>query len=126
MPQTDNHPPLSELSYLDATKVESPAGVLSDLHLVTADGERVGNIAGVVIDAAARCVRYFNVESSGKLRRRRYLVEASQLAQVDPEQKVLRLLDSDISEVRDFDASALHKFSDDDLLAAMFSSRAVA
>ena len=125
MPQTDNHPPLSELSYLDATKVESPAGVLSDLHLVTADGERVGNIAGVIIDAAARCVRYFNVESSGKWRRRRYLVEANQLAQVDPDQKVLRLL-ADISEVRDFDPTALHKFSDDDLLAAVFSSRAVA
>jgi hypothetical protein len=124
MPQVAHHPPLSELSYLDATKVDSPAGVLADLALVTSDGERVGNIAGVVIDAGARRVRYFDVQSPGWLRNRHYLVEVDHLAQVDPEQKVLRMLDANVSEVRGFDPAALHQFSDDDLLAAIFSARA--
>jgi hypothetical protein len=122
MPQPVIHPAHSELSYLDATKVESPAGRLSDLALVSTEGERVGRIAGVVIDAAARRVRYLDVQSAG-WRRRHYLVNAEHLAQVDPEQKVLRLLDSDIAEVPNFDRTALHHFSDDDLLAAVFSAR---
>jgi len=123
MPQADNHPPLSELSYLDATRVQSPAGVLSDLQLVTADGKRVGNIAGVVIEAAARRVRYFDVQAAG-WRRRHCLVDADQLAQVDADRKELRLLLSDMTEVRELDLSGLHRFSDDDLLAAVFSTRA--
>jgi hypothetical protein len=122
MPQAANQLPHSELSYLDATKVEIPAGVLSDLDLVTADGERIGSIAGVVIEAGERRVRYYDVQSAG-WRRRRCLVEASQLAQVDPEQKVLRLLDSGVPEVRHLNPASLRKFSDDDLLAAMFSAR---
>ena len=123
MPQAATQSPNSELSYLDATKVEIPAGLLSELDLVTADGKHIGNIAGVVIEAGERRVRYYDVRTAG-WRRRRCLVEANQLAQVDPEQKVLRLLDNDLSEVRHLNASSLRKFSDDDLLAAMFSPRA--
>jgi hypothetical protein len=116
-------PPLSELSYLDAARVESPAGKLSELELVNADGERVGSIAGVVIEPAARRVRYLDVQADGWWRRRHYLVAADHLAQVDPTQKVLRLLDTEIAEVRDVDRARLHPFSDDDLLATVFSSR---
>ena len=67
-------------------------------------------------------MRYLDVQSAG-WRRRHYLVNAEQLAQVDPEQKVLRLLDADIAEVADFDRATLRRFSDDDLLAAVFSAR---
>ncbi len=114
----------SALCYLDAANVNSPAGVLSELDVVTADGEELGNIAGVVIEAAAGRARYLNVRSSGRLRRRSYLVEADQLAQVDPERKQLRLLSTEVREVQDLDLSVLRQFSDDDLLAAMFRRRA--
>lgn len=110
----------SELSYLEATKVSSPAGVLSDLDVLSAQGQRLGNIEGVVIDAAARCVRYLYVRSSGWFGRR-YLVHADQLAQVDGERKALRLrVDLQQEVVRGLDAAALRRFSDDDLVAAMF------
>lgn len=122
MSQATN-PLLSELSYLDAARVESPAGALSKLDLVNADGQRVGRIAGVVIEAAARRVRYFNVQSNS-FWKRHYLIAADHLAQVDPEQKVLRLLDDDITEVQDVDPATLPQFSDADLLGAVFSSRA--
>jgi hypothetical protein len=119
------HPPISELCYLDATKVQSPAGVLSELDLLTADGKPFGSIEGVIIEAAARRVRYYHVQSRGWLHRRRYLLEADQLAHVEPERKALRLrAGSDLEAVQDLDASALRQFSDDDLLAALFASRA--
>ena len=113
----------SELSYLDASRVTSPAGVLSELDLLTAEGRRFGSIEGVVIEAAARRVRYLAVHTKGWFGRRRYLVEADQLAQIEGERKALRLrVDIRDEAVRDLDAAALREFSDDDLLAAMFAS----
>jgi sporulation protein YlmC with PRC-barrel domain len=118
-------PVTSELSYLDASKVSSPAGVLSELDVLSAEGRRLGSIEGVVIDAAARHVRYLSVRSSGWFGRRRYLVHADQLGQIEGERKALRLrADLRNEAVHGFDFAALRKFSDDDLLAAMFSPRA--
>lgn len=118
-------PVTSELSYLDASKVTSPAGVLSELDVLSAEGRRLGSIEGVVIDAAGRRVRYLAVQSSSWFGRRRYLVQADQLAQIEGERKVLRLrVDLRNEAVHGLDTAALREFSDDDLLAAMFSSRA--
>lgn len=116
--------PLSPLSYLDAAKVDSPAGILSELDVVTAEGEPLGSIAGVVIEAAAGRARYFDIQASGWLQRRHYLVDADQLGQVDSERKVLRLLGGEVTEVPDLDPSTLRRFSDDDLVAALFRPRA--
>lgn len=118
------NPAISKLCYLDAAHVNSPAGVLSELDVVTASGEQLGSIAGVVIEASAGCARYLDIRSPGWLRRRHYLVEADQLAQVDPERKVLRLLSADVREVQGLDTAVLRQFSDDDLLAALFPTRA--
>ena len=118
----NHHPPISELCYLDAANVNSPAGILSELDVVTANGEQLGSIAGVVIEAAAGRARYFNIRSSGWLSRRHYLVEADQLGQVDPDRKTLRLLSDDVTEVENL--GTLREFSDDDLLVAMFPLRA--
>ena len=125
MPNAAQLPATSELSYLDASKVTSPAGVLSELDVLSAEGRRLGRIEGVVIDAAARRVRYFFVRSSGWFRRRRYLVQADQSGQIEGQRKVLRLLvDLRNEAVHGLDAAALRRFSDDDLLAAMFPPRA--
>ena len=115
----------SELSYLDASKVTSPAGALSELDVISAEGRPLGSIEGVVIDAAARRVRYLAVRSSGWFGRRRYFVPADQLGQIEGERKALRLrVDLHHEAVPDLDAAALREFSDDDLLAALFASRA--
>ena len=113
------------LSYLEASKVTSPAGVLSELDILSVEGSRLGRIEGVVIDAAARHVRYLLVRATGWLGRR-YLVTADQLGQIESERKAIRLT----GELRDeavhgLDATTLRKFSDDDVLAAMFASPAV-
>ena len=115
----------SELSYLDASKVSSPAGALSELDVLSAEGRRLGTIEGVVIDAAARHVRYLAVRLSSWFGRRRYLVQANHLGQIESERKALRLrTDLRNNAVHDLDTETLRRFSDDDLLAAMFSPRA--
>ena len=114
-----------ELSYLDASKVTSPAGVLSELDVLSAQGQLLGSIEGVVIEAAARRVRYISVRSSGWFGGRRYLVPADQLGQIEGERKALRLrVDLRNEAVHGLDAAALRRFSDEDLLAAMFPPRA--
>ena len=118
-------PVTSELSYLDASKVTSPAGVLSELDVLNAEGRRLGSIEGVVIDATARRVRYLSVRSAGWFGRQRYLVLADQLGQIENERKALRLrVDLGNEAVHGLDTAALREFSDDDLLAAMFPPRA--
>ena len=114
----------SELSYLDASKVISPAGALSELDVLSTEGRRLGSIEGVVIDAAARHVRYLCVRLSGLFGRRRYLVEADQVGQIEGDRKALRLRrDLKNDAVDGLDAAALRRFSDDDLLAAIFAPR---
>ena len=122
MQNSDERDTHSELCYLPASKVESPAGVLSELDVLAPDGEPLGNISGVVIDAPARRIRYFEVQSSGWLRRRRYLLEAD--AQIDPDRKALRLLVTPDEKAAGVDRDALPEFSDEHLIAALFSTEA--
>jgi hypothetical protein len=115
--------PPSELCYLDAAHVSSPAGVLSEFDVVTASGEQIGSIAGVVIEAGARRARYLDVQSHGSVGRH-YFVQADHLAQVDSARKQLRLLGTEVPEVDDLGSEPFRPFSDADLMAALFSSRA--
>ena len=122
--QNDGRPASPELSYLDASKVTTPAGVLSELDVLSVEGRRLGSIEGVVIDAAAHLVRYLSVRTSGWFGRRRYLVQADQSGQIEGERKAFRLLvDLPKEAVRGLDLAALRRFSEDDLLAAMFPAR---
>ena len=122
--QNDARPASPELSYLDASKVTTPAGVLSELDVLSVEGRRLGSIEGVVIDAAAHLVRYLSVRTSGWFGRRRYLVRADQSGQIEIGRKALRLLvDLRNEAVQGLDAAALRRFSHDDLLAAMFPAR---
>jgi hypothetical protein len=90
--------------------------------VLTADGQPLGRIEGVVIDIPARRLRYFDVQSSG-WSRRHYLLEAD--VQLEPDGNALRLrCDLNVEEAEEFDAAALSEYSEEHLLALLFPSRA--
>lgn len=114
------------LRYLGASAVECPAGKLDGLSLFTQDDESLGTIDGVLIDPAKRQVRYYVVDGSRLFSRRRYLVPADSPAVVVPEQHALRMeIPAEGVERQRFDARSIQRFSDDDLLTAMFASPTV-
>lgn len=94
--------------------------MLSELDLLTPDGKRLGTIKGVVIEAAVGRVRYFDVQSAGWLDRKRYLLEADQLAHFEPVGNALRLrVPPSRDLMREFDPSDLRRVSVDDIVAAL-------
>ena len=59
MPRSQQITPGAQLCYLDASKVDSPAGALSQMDVQTDDGQDVGELDGVLIEPAARRIRYY-------------------------------------------------------------------
>lgn len=115
------------LRYLDATAVECrcPAGNLDGLNLCSQDNEKLGVIDGVLIDPVSRRLRFFVVEAAKWFSRGHYLVPADTLAVVVPEDRALRVNAPSTSIARQrFETGSVRRFSDDDLLTAMFSSTA--
>lgn len=113
------------LRYLDAEAVECPAGKLEGLSIFSKDDEAIGVIDGVLIDPPTRKLRYYVVEAARLFNRRRYLVPADMPAVIVPENRALRVdMTSESIERQRFDSRSVQRFSDDDLLAAMFSSSA--
>ena len=114
----------TSLRYLDATAVESPGGTLDGMSLLSQDDEAIGAIDGVLIHPGTRKIRYFVVDTPKLFNRRRYLVSADLPAVVMPDDRALRLeVPYEEIERHRFDSRGVARFSDDDLLTAMFSAR---
>ena len=110
----------TDLCYLNASKVESPAGALGHLDVQTEDGEQIGALDGVLIEPTARRIRYYVVALSRRFGRRRYLLPADAPAQLDS--KALRFLDPlALQSCREFRTGDVREFSDTDVLSAMFA-----
>jgi hypothetical protein len=115
----------NSLRYLDATAVECPSGNLEGLTVFSKDDETLGVIHGVLIDPMTRKLRYYVVNAARMFNRRRYLVSADMPAVMLPEDRALRVeAPSDSIERQRFDSRTVARFSDDDLLTAMFANPA--
>lgn len=114
----------TSLRYLSATRVDSPAGVLSEFELRTPEDSKLGDLDGVLIDPAAKCVRYYAVGAQRWFGRRRYLVPADRLPQLEGERRTLRIQvrPDELEQYPRLDARRMREFSDEDLLTAMFQS----
>ena len=109
------------LRYLDATAVLSPSGELRDFHVSDVGGISLGKLTGFVVDPAARQLRYFVVEVARWLSKRRYLIPLCP-ATLEPQRRTVTL-DCDPgakNDWREFDDHQFSRFSDDDLLDALF------
>jgi len=111
------------LRYLDATAVLSPAGELRNFQVSDTGGFSLGKLTGFVIDPAARQLRYFVVEVARWLSKRRYLIPLCP-ATLEPQHRTVRLeCDADArKEWREFDDRLFSRFSDDDLIDALFGN----
>jgi hypothetical protein len=113
------------LRYLEANAVDCPTGKLEGLCVVSQDDEALGVVNGVLIDPVTRQLRYFVVQAARLFNRRRYLVPADAPAVMIADDKTLRVEQPFESIVRQrFDSRSVPRFSDDDLMAALFSGSA--
>lgn len=112
-----------DLCYLEASKVVTPLGDLADVELCGPDDATVGTVDGVLIDPRDRRVRYFVVETPGWLRKRRFLLEGDTAIRLERGRRALRLEDeAELS--TEFDSRSARPMTDDDLLTALFATRA--
>jgi hypothetical protein len=112
----------TRLCYLDATHVEGPLPTFDGLEVRNRQNHWLGRLDGIIIDPAERQVRYLVVDEGRFLRHHRYLLPLAP-TQVDVEHGALRvdLNRDDLTDAEEFDAEAFPKFSDDDLVTAMFA-----
>jgi uncharacterized protein YrrD len=108
------------LCYLKADQIRGPLKSFDHLQVTDRDDENVGRLDGIVIDAVARRMQYFVVEQ-GFLHHRRYLVPLSPTS-LDTHRNVMRLdVDkAELSTCERFNPAAYRRYSDEDVLAAMF------
>jgi hypothetical protein len=119
MATVEARPP--RLCYLEAAQIRGPVDSFDHLELKDRHNEGMGRLDGIIIDAAARRMQYFVVEQ-GVLHRRRYLLPLCPTA-IDTEEHVLRMdMDkTDLSACARFNPASFRKYSDEDLLAALFN-----
>jgi hypothetical protein len=113
----------SPLRYLDAERVDTPFGLLARLMLVSPTDEKLGDVGGVLIDPLQREVRYFVIESRRLLKTHRYLLPLNPV-RIDADALHTELESEDLRGLSEVRADSFLPFSDEDLIAAMFSTRA--
>jgi nucleotidyltransferase/DNA polymerase involved in DNA repair len=89
------------------------------LHVEGADGHRIGDVDGFIVDAEARRVNYIVVDSGGWFTSRRLLLPIGHAATIAPDRKSLR---ADVSRealrlLPEFDEDRFRAFTDDELRA---------
>lgn len=112
------------LRFVENSQLESP--LVEPLDVRTQTGLKIGTFDGVIVDPAQRRVRYLVVDR-GVLFHKRCLIPMPS-ARVDAQSHSLNIDvdDADSQEWERFDPVVFPRFSDDDLITAMFSPRAVA
>jgi hypothetical protein len=112
------------LRYLDANHVDTPAGRLDGAVLVSSANAPIGTLDGVLVDPQHRQVRYYVVERKrGLFGSRHYLVPLT-ATRLDRDHHTLEVdvEAGEIPQLAEVDPDDLPRFSDDDLLTALFHS----
>src|SRR5262245_39276912 len=111
------------LRYVTAEQVETPVGRLGDAVVVSPTGDKLGRLDGVVVDPAGRRVPFLVVAVRKRLRTHRYLLPLAP-SRID-EHRVLHVdVQSDeLDQLPEVPPARIPSFTDDDLIAALFSPR---
>jgi hypothetical protein len=114
--------PGANLRFVDADRLRALDGELNHAVVRGAADAVLGTLTGALIDPLQRRVCFLVVESGSWLMRRHYALPID-AARVDRERHGL-LMDVDGDMLREVDAGRFPRFSDADVLDAMFSPRA--
>src|SRR5262245_62644549 len=108
----------SHLRFLDNSHLESP--LVEPLDVRTQTGSKIGTFDGVIVDPTERRVRYLVVDR-GRVFRKRCLIPMPEV-RLDAEHHELRIDvdDTDQRTWEQFDPATFPKFSEEDLITAMF------
>jgi hypothetical protein len=111
----------SDLRYVDADRVDTPAGRLNDTVVVDPSHATLGKLAGIVVDPVGRRVHGYVIESRKWLSSRHYIVPPGPM-RLDRDHHALEvdLYETQLDEV---EPHTIPRFSDDDLIAALFRTR---
>jgi hypothetical protein len=99
------------LCFLSAADVRSPAGYMGGLELRGVDNERLGRLAGLLIDADHRRLRYLVVDAPSRPGRC-CLVGTDEIVCLDPGYRTLRIAAPEATPRIEFDLDLLRFFPD--------------
>jgi hypothetical protein len=113
----------SRLRFIEAQRLETPAGRLDGALVVSPTNATLGTLDGVLVDPGARRVEFYVVESTQ--RSRRYLVPQMPV-RLDASNQALEvdLEADDLDQLDDLEPGSCPRFSDEDLITALFHARA--
>ena len=112
----------TNLRYLKADRLRTAAGGLDGAPVVNPAHRTLGTLAGALVDPIGRQVCYWVIESGHWPLKHRYALPLS-TTRLDPDRQAL-LVDADAGDLQDVRAERFSPFSENDLIAAMFSPRA--
>jgi hypothetical protein len=112
----------THLRYLKADQLRIAAGGLDGASVVSPAHRTLGTLAGALVDPVGRRVCYWVIQSGRWPMKRRYALPFS-ATRVDPARQAL-LVDADADDLQEVWAERFAPFSDEDLIAAIFSPRA--
>jgi hypothetical protein len=113
----------SHLRFIEAGRIRTSSGGLDGALLISPRNATLGKLDGVLVDPSLRRVRYYVVESPGP-GHAHHLVPLMP-ARLDAGRRVLEvdLESQDIDQLDDVEPADLTRFSDDDLITALFHSQ---
>jgi hypothetical protein len=117
----DNNTPLR---FVEASRLETPVGSLTDAVLISPSNKTLGKLDGVIINPLQRRVCYYVVRSGWGLTRHRRLLEATPAA-LEPDRGVVRIdaEPEDLTDLSEVAPQSLLPFFDTDVIDDMSSAR---
>jgi hypothetical protein len=109
----------ANLRYIEAENLRIRSMAPTGSVLKGRRGNVLGKLSGILVDPLRRQVRYLIVESRSWLATRHYSVPLD-ATRVDREHKAL-VVDLEADALSEVQVGSIPKFSDDDLIAALFS-----
>ena len=113
------------LCYLDAASLKVPFATCDDVEVWNDQDGMIGRLDGILLDPGARHVQYLVVAAGGTFRRHRYLLPFGDV-RVDVQHHAfwVDVHKSDLPCCEEFQPTAFHRYSDDDLMPALFPKSA--